>query len=97
MSLSALMDKQQEAVFRSLGLEASWEGITDPVRVILRDDDAILGVTVNDRTFIRVRQSEVANPQRGHRVDLTDGRSFSLTGTPLLDRKKNWRCEAKPV
>ena len=97
MSWASLQERQQAAVYRALGFDAQWDGITDPVRVILRDDDALIGVAVDDRSFIRVRESEVATPADGQELELEDGRRFRIVGTPLRDRKRNWRCEARPL
>lgn len=97
MSWSGLLARQQAAVYAALGEDASWPGITGPVRVILRDEDALVGLGVEDRIFLRVRQSEVASPAKGQAIELGDGRRFVLTRTPLLDRRKSWRCEAKPA
>ncbi len=97
MSWASLLARQQAAVYAALGEDAQWEGVADPVRVIQRDEDTLIGVAVDDRCFLRVRQSEVPAPAQGQLVELADGRRFTLTGTPMLDRKRQWRCEAVPV
>ena len=97
MGWSDRLTRQQAAVYAALGEDAQWEGLTDPVRVILRDEDAIIGIAVDDQTFLRVRQSEVADPAKGQVVELGDGRRFRLTAAPLLDRKRSWRCQMSPA
>ncbi len=100
MSWVELQARQQAAVYAALGFDADWkQGESDPVpvRVILRDEDRVIGMTVDDAVQLRVRESELAVPADRDVVELADGRRFELIARPLLDRKRNWRCEAKPV
>ena len=101
MSWARLQARQQAAVFAALGHDAQWEGVGGTVRVLLRDEDALLGQTVVDAVQIRVRRSEVEAPRSGQLVTVAgangDERRFELIGTPLLDRKATWRCEAAPA
>lgn len=98
MGWSERQDRLQNAVYASLGLDATWTGADEPVRVILRDQDSVMGMAVVDVVTVRVRQREVANPAQGDQVEITqDGRRFEIVGSPLLDRKRNWQCEAAPL
>lgn len=98
MGWSERQERLQAAVYSSLGLDATWEGLAEPVRVILRDQDAVLGMAVVDQVTIRVRRAEVAAPMTGDTVEIVeDRRRFEIIGKPLLDRKMNWQCEAAPL
>ncbi|MEL7783757.1 hypothetical protein AAG607_12095 [Citromicrobium bathyomarinum] len=97
MSWAERQARQQTIVFAALGHSATWPGIAEPVRVILRDEDAVLGMTTVDQAHLRVRESEVPDPQAGQTIELDDGRRYELLGTPLLDRKRNWVCQVKPA
>ena len=65
------LERQQEAVFARLGEDADWEGITDPVRVILRHSEEVIGLAVDDSVPNRVRRSEVASPAEGQEVTVS--------------------------
>lgn len=98
MSWSERQERLQSAVFASLGLDATWSGIAEPVRVIVRDQDVIIGRAIEDQVNLRVRKSEVPSPAAGDAVEIIeDGRRFEIIGSPLLDRKLNWNCEAVPL
>lgn len=97
MGWSEKQAQLQAAVFASLGLDATWNGSAEPVRVIVRDQDEVFGRTVVDSVTLRVRQSEVSTPATGDTVEIEDGRTFEVIGEPLLDRKLNWVCEAAPA
>ena len=86
-----------QGVFARLGRDATWQGSAETVRVILRDGDASFGEVVTDNVIIRGRESEVAEPVSGSEVNLTDGRDSTVIGTPLLNRRREWVCEAKPA
>ena len=95
-----LQARQQAAVYAALGHDADWvQGAKAPVpvRVIVRDEDRVVGMTVADAVQLRVRQSELANPAKRDTVELADGRRFEVIARPLLDRKRNWVCEAQPI
>lgn len=95
MGWSEKQTRLQAAVFASLGLDATWNGVA--VRVIVRDQDEAFGRTVVDSVTLRVRQTEVPTPATGDTVEIDDGRTFEVIGEPLLDRKLNWVCEAAPA
>lgn len=97
MGWSDLQTRQQAAVFAALGHDATWEGIDDPVRVVIRDEDRVLGQTIADAVIVRVRQAEVEAPADEDIVVLDDGRRYQLIAPPLLDRKLVWQCEAQPL
>lgn len=97
MGWSDLQTRQQAAVFAALGHDATWQGITGTVRVIIRDEDQIIGQTIADAVIVRVRKSEVALPGDEDTVELDDGRQYRLIASPLLDRKLVWQCEASPI
>jgi len=100
VSWADLQARQQAAVYAALGEDADWtrgENPAVPVRVILRDEDRVVGLSVDNAVLLRVRESELADPAKHDTVELADGRSFELIARPLLDRKRNWVCEAKPI
>ena len=98
MGWPELQARQQAAVFAALGEDAHWNGDAEPVRVVLRDQDSLIGMTVVDAISLHVRQVDVDQPEEGDTIELAaDGRRFGVIGTPLLDRKRNWRCEAAPL
>lgn len=105
------VQRQQEAVFRTLGEDAAWEGVAEPVRVMRReaDEDLRLGgsgfgggeIVVAGRS-IRVRRSEVAEPAEGETVQILDeagdavsGALYAVAGEPKLDRKGVWHCPVR--
>lgn len=97
MSVTGLEDRALASIYSRLGHVAQWEGVADPVRVILRDRDEQFGETVSDNITIRVRKSEVVQPESGDDVTLEDERAYQIIGTPLLNRKREWECEAAPA
>jgi len=100
MGWADLQARQQAAVYAALGHDADWvQGAKAPVpvRVIVRDEDRVVGMTVEDVVQLRVRESDFAAPAKRDTVELEDGRRYEVIGRPLLDQKRNWRCEAKPI
>ena len=94
--------RQQEAVFRTFGEDAEWQGV-GVVRVRRREADEELrldrGSLIETGRVIRVRRSEVAAPVAGQTVQLLDengapvaGELFVIAGEPKLDRKRVWHC-----
>jgi len=96
MAFSAAQARLQDAVFVRLGADADWTGITDPVRVIHRSNEQIVGLTADDENRFRVRSSEVPAPVAGD-IFTINGQDYQVIGKPLLDRNGTWRGEAKPV
>lgn len=102
MSFVERVDRQQAVVFRTFGEDATWSGVSDPVRIRRADRDEEDGwgesrVVVRTR-FVRVRQSEVAQPAAEDIVTRTlGGPLLKIIGTPRLDRKRVWTCEVKEV
>lgn len=97
MSFTQRLARQQEAIFARLGTDANWPDIAEPVRVIVRENDAVFGQTVADTVKLRVRQSEVAEPREAQIVEVVEtGLFYEIIGTPLLDHKLVWNCEAAP-
>ncbi len=97
MSFPLLVARQQDAVFRVLGEDATWSGIDDTVRVRFREADEEagpqLGQFIAATLFIRVRKSEVAMPAIGDVVVLVDeARPLKVISEPKLDRKGVWEC-----
>lgn len=104
MSFAERVARQQTAVFRALGEDATWEGLADPVRVRLieRDEEARFDAAeaVVTSRFLLVRRSEVSEPEEGQAVQLLDaagsavaGGLFRVIGEPRIDRKGVWTCE----
>lgn len=100
MSFPAALERQQAAIFARLGEDATWEGAAGPVRVIRRDEDRQFGGEIEivaEAHVFRVRRSEVDSPTAGQTVTLADsGESFTVMGTPKLDRRRVWHCEMDP-
>lgn len=103
MNFAERVARQQESVFRTFGEDATWEGVTDPVRVIRKEADEEMrldrGELVITGRLIRVRQSEVAEPAQGQLVQILDddgnpvsSAAYSVSGEPQLDRKGVWHC-----
>lgn len=100
MSFAEVVERQQAAVFRRLGEDATWSGVADSVRVRFAERDDVIGwgdgQVVTRARFVRVRQSEVAEPVAGDTVVWTDqGRTFEVIETPTLDKKGVWTCGVK--
>lgn len=102
MSFVGAVDRQQDAVFRTLGEDAAWTGAADPVRIRCAERDDLDGWGEGQRIvrtrFVRVRQSEVADPA----VDDTatrarDGVILKVIAKPTLDRKRVWLCQVIEV
>lgn len=102
MSFAESVARQQDAVFRTLGEDADWEGV-GTVRVRRREADEELrfdrGAIVETGRTIRVRKSEVPSPTQGQVVQILDAAgdpvadaTFVVTGEPMLDRKGVWTC-----
>lgn len=103
MSFAGSVERQQAAIFRTLGEDATWSGVADPVRIrsAERDDLDAWGdsrAVVRTR-FIRVRKSEVPAPVEGDVVTRTEqgGELLKVIGEPTLDRKGVWTCQVKPT
>lgn len=103
MSFAGVVARQQAAIFRTLGEDAAWTGVADPVRVRFADRDDLNGwgdaqVVVRVR-FVRVRKIEVAAPVAGNIVtrELDGASLLKVIGEPRLDRKGVWTCEVKEV
>lgn len=106
MGFAGAVALQQNAVFRALGEDANWDGVTGPVRVrrLAADQDVRLGMAtiVQTGVIIRVRKLEVPAPADGQQVQilgddgspLADGLYF-INGEPELDRKSVWHCPAR--
>lgn len=102
MSFAEVVERQQAAVFRRLGEDASWSGVADPVRVRFAERDDLIGwgegQTVTRARFVRVRQSEVPQPVVGDEVVWTaKARTFEVIEEPTLDRKGVWTCGVKEI
>ncbi len=102
MSFPDVVARQQAAVFRTLGQDATWPGIADPVRVIPRERDDPVGFgesfDIRRVRFLRVRKVEVAAPAADDVVTLAlDGRLLKVIAQPRLDRKGVWVCEVTEV
>jgi hypothetical protein len=102
VSFARIVDRQQAAVFRSLGEDATWSGVADPVRIRCaeRDDlaDWQASRAVARTRFVRVRQSDVAQPAPDDIVTRTEtGELLKVFGEPTLDRKRVWMCQVAPV
>lgn len=102
MSFAAIVDRQQAAVFRTLGEDATWTGVADPVRIRCAERDDLAGwgegrAVVRTR-FVRVRRSEVPNPADGDVVTRSEtGDLLKVIGDPTLDRKRVWLCQVTPA
>lgn len=97
MSFAERVERQQEVVFRTFGEDAHWDGAADAVRVRLTAQDDVVGFGDGGQavvfvTVIKVRKSEVAAPKKGERCVTIKGRRFTVSGTPIIDRKGVWSC-----
>jgi len=108
MPFAERVARQQEAVFRTFGEDAEWEGVSGTVRVRRREADEEMrferGEIVAMGRQIRVRQSDVAEPAEGQTVQILDddgnplaGELYEVAGEPQLDRKAVWRCPIRPA
>lgn len=106
MSFLQAQARLQAAVFDRLGEAATWDGVSDSVRVIRRVADEQLrfdqATIIQTGVTLRVRKSEVAAPAEGQEVQVLDEDGnpaadglFVLNGVPELDRKGVWHCPAK--
>lgn len=111
MSFAESVARQQEAVFRTLGEDATWQGVAGKVRVIRREADEEMrfggsgfggGEIVATGRTIRVRKSQVAAPADDQTVQILDaagapvaGALYRVAGTPEIDRKGVWHCRVK--
>jgi hypothetical protein len=102
VSFAEAVERQQEAVFRHLGEDATWSGVADPVRIRRAERDDLTGWeegrVVIRTNFVRVRRSEVAEPAAGDIVTPElGGEVFTVIETPTLARKGVWLCAVKPA
>lgn len=101
MSFAEAVARQQDAVFRRLGEDATWSGVADPVRIRVaekdeeaswRESQAVVRVR-----YLKVRQSEVSAPVAGQVLVRTKtAESLRVIETPTLDRKGVWLCKVVP-
>lgn len=101
MSFAEAVARQQDAVFRRLGEDATWSGIDDPVRIRVAEKDEEASwresQAVVRARYVRVRQSEVSVPAPGQTlIRTTSGESLRVIETPTLDRKGVWLCKVVP-
>ena len=99
----------QDAVFAAFGEDATWQGVSDPVRVRRfeadeRGDLGFGGSAIVTGRMIRVRASDVAEPAKGEEVQILDkygepiaGALYVVTGDPTMDRNRVWSCPVEPV
>lgn len=99
MSWSEHLANLNGAVFPALadGL-ATWPGVALPVPVIIRGEDATLGMggaeAVSAATFLEVQVADVANPAKGQEVQLVGGARYKLLAKPRRgDDFSVWICE----
>lgn len=102
MSFAERVDRQQAAVFRTLGEDAAWTGVADPVRIRCAERDDLGGWGEGQRIvrtrFVRVRQSEVVAPAVDDTVTRArDGVILKVIAKPALDRKRVWLCQVIEV
>lgn len=105
MSFSGSRARLVDAVFARLGEDARWGIMAFPVRVRWRsqDEDAPFdrAVEIVQANFIRVRRSEVAQPEVGDVIALLDeageptGEEFTVIAAPKLSRNRVWVCEVE--
>lgn len=101
MSFAEAVVRQQDAVFRHLGEDATWSGVADPVRIRVaekdeeaswRESQAVVRVR-----YVKVRKSEIAAPVAGQVLVRTKTlESFRVIETPTLDLKGVWLCKVAP-
>ncbi len=102
MSFAGAVDRQQDAVFRALGEDAAWSGVVGSVRIRCAERDDLDGWGEGQRIvrtrFVRVRQSEVADPAVGDTVTRAgDGVVLQVVAKPRLTRTRVWTCEVKEL
>jgi hypothetical protein len=98
------LTRQQAAIFRVLGEDATWSGAPGTVRVNRREADESVRTDYSElvgpgRT-IKVRKSEVPAPSIGNEVQILDADGnpvaddglFEVSGEPMLDRRGVWTC-----
>lgn len=98
MSFAAIVDRQQAAVFRNLGEDATWTGVADPVRIRCAERDDVASWSesraVQRTRFVKVRRSEKLQPVAGDVVTRLDtGELLKVFGEPTLDKKRVWLCQ----
>jgi len=101
MSFAEAVVRQQDAVFRRLGEDATWSGVADPVRIRVAEKDEEASwresQAVVRARYVRVRQSEVSAPVSGQTLTrTTTGEVLRVIETPTLDRKGVWLCKVVP-
>jgi hypothetical protein len=104
-----VLARQQDAIFRVLGEDATWSNIDGTVRVERREADESIRTDyselVDTGRSIKVRKSEVPAPAIGDQVQIldatgnpvTDDGLFEVSGEPKLDRRQVWTCPVKTV
>lgn len=105
MSFSEQRRQMVDAVFDALGEDARWGIMSSTVRVRWRSQDEESpfdrSVEIVQANFIRVRRSEVAQPEIGDVVVLLDdagvptGDEFRVIADPQLSRNRVWVCEVE--
>lgn len=102
MSFAERVARMQEAVFRTLGEDATWSGVEPDVRVRFREQDGVEGFGGSQiliaETYIMVRRSQVPSPAVGDVVTLRASElSYRVTADPTIDRKGRWTCVVTPL
>lgn len=101
-SFAERVARMQDAVFQTLGEDASWTGVDQTVRVRHRTMDDVEGfgggqVLVTSEV-IMARRSEVPSPAVDDIVTLAkSGLQYRVTAKPKVDRKGRWVCVVAPV
>lgn len=102
MSWSENLARLNAAVFPVLGDGlAAWQGIADPVWIIVRRPDVTQGFGLAEAlmqaTFIEVQRADVPEPVRGQQVVL-GATTFKIVADPQKgDDGSVWVCEAAEI
>jgi len=102
MSFAEVVDRQQDAVFRRLGEDATWSGVSGSVRIRCAERDDLDGWGDGQRVvrtrFVRVRRSQVPTPGIGDTITrAADGVVLEVLAKPRLTRTRIWTCEVKEI
>lgn len=99
MSFAGAVDRQQAAIFRSLGEDGQWAGAPARIRATTRDELEPFGSSrdVVTARFVRVRKVEVPAPATDDIVTREDGTLLKVIAEPTLDAKRVWTCQVKEV